>query len=101
MSIAPIVEHDLDLDYWDKTELDISSGLEYNHRFWSAGGADSVKLGGAALEALKKRSVYVEGDGIPNDITPCRAPGPAGGGGKLCMRRDLYRCPIHGPIIPR
>lgn len=32
------------------------------------------------------------------EIIPCRAPLQKGG---LCSRRDLRRCPLHGPIIPR
>ncbi|KAJ3088341.1 hypothetical protein HK102_008980 [Quaeritorhiza haematococci] len=96
LALAPEVEYGEDLEVWDKDEVLLNTtGFESSH-FWATNGENPV-LSGEALNTLKKRLVFVEPE-KPKDIQPCRAPLRTGG---LCKRRDLVKCPVHGPIIPR
>lgn len=100
-SMAPIVPYGDDLEYWSKTNLsfqDVSlhSGLEYHHRF--LGEIDGDKnLSQDTLSQLRKRSRYLEPAPIV-DIQSCNAPMK---NGKLCGRKDIKKCPIHGIIVSR
>ncbi|KAI8925562.1 hypothetical protein BC831DRAFT_401059 [Entophlyctis helioformis] len=100
LAVAPVVPYGADLDFWDRDEVffhEVSShaGLEFHHRFLGDGPSDRL-LSEDAIKALRKRRVYASVSG-PETIMACRAPLRSG---KLCMRRDLVRCPVHGPIIP-
>jgi hypothetical protein len=48
------------------------------------------------IEEMNVRSSFYKPP--EREIPPCRAPLKKGG---FCPRRDLRRCPLHGPIIPR
>jgi hypothetical protein len=94
---APIVEHDLDLDFWDKKSMIFNtSGLEYQHRFLGAGTGDK-EISQDHLSELKKRTIVLEPQ-IISDIPECRFPLK---NGALCPRKDIEKCPFHGKIIPR
>ncbi|RKP34623.1 hypothetical protein BJ085DRAFT_28073 [Dimargaris cristalligena] len=97
LKIAPVVEYGTDLYYWDKDEVAFNQGgIEYNHRFYGEGGGEKF-LSRETLDQLRKRAVYLTPK-RPTAIKACRAPLKTGG---LCPRRDLVRCPYHGPIVPR
>ncbi|KAJ3037140.1 hypothetical protein HDV00_002022 [Rhizophlyctis rosea] len=94
---APVVEYGNDLYYWDKKEvLFNTSGFEIQHRFMGTGDGNTL-MPESMLKELRKRKRFIEGK-LPDDIPPCNAPLKDG---RLCPRRDLRECPIHGPKIPR
>jgi hypothetical protein len=97
---APVVPFDRDLEFWGQEHVSVAqvsqhSGLEYHHRF--LGDSSDQPLSGPALESLQKRLVYLPSTSKV-EYPPCRAPLR---NGTLCKRRDMERCPFHGPIIPR
>ncbi|KAJ3052531.1 hypothetical protein HK097_006097 [Rhizophlyctis rosea] len=93
---APKVEYDTDLYYWDKKEVLLNqTGFEIVH-FTGVGDGNKF-MPESMLSELRKRKRHVETK-LPEKIPACRAPLKRGG---LCPRRDLRRCPIHGPIVPR
>ncbi|KAJ2333866.1 hypothetical protein GGI00_002121 [Coemansia sp. RSA 2681] len=110
---APIVEYGPDLMYWGQDTVDANtSGLEIRHRFLGSAREEAV-LSGDAVDNLRKRVVYysdaiagVNGSSASQtggrqereEIRACRAPLK---GGRLCPRRDLLKCPFHGPIVDR
>ncbi|KAJ2870072.1 hypothetical protein GGH93_005855, partial [Coemansia aciculifera] len=104
---APVVEYGPDLMYWGQDTVDANtSGLEIRHRFLGSA-REEATLSGKATDSLRKRAVYYSdvmagASGIQSDgrreIKACRAPLK---GGRLCPRRDLLKCPLHGPVIDR
>ncbi|KAJ2698310.1 hypothetical protein H4218_003393 [Coemansia sp. IMI 209128] len=101
---APVVEYGPDLMYWGQDTVDTNtSGLEIRHRFLGSA-REEATLSGTAADNLKKRAVFYS-DAIKSqdtagqrEIKACRAPLK---GGRLCPRRDLVKCPFHGPVIDR
>ncbi|KAJ1976245.1 hypothetical protein H4R35_002780 [Dimargaris xerosporica] len=94
---APVVEYGPDLYYWEKDKVEFNQGgIEFKHRFLGEGGGEKF-LSDNTLERLRKRAIYYKPK-RPDHIKACRAPLK---NGKLCPRRDLVRCPYHGPIVPR
>ncbi|KAG0205642.1 hypothetical protein BGX31_002909, partial [Mortierella sp. GBA43] len=97
LSRAPVVPWDDDLAMWDKKEFAFNtSGLEYSHRFLGVGDGSNM-VSQATLDRMKMRT-RVYSPQLPKVIKACRYPMS---NGRLCMRRDLVRCPYHGPIVPR
>ena len=97
VKVAPEVEYDEDLYYWDKKEVQFnSSGLEFHHRWMGTGIGDNL-MPQEMLSNLRKRVVYYEPKD-ETDIPACRAPMR---NGTLCPRKDLFKCPFHGPKIER
>ncbi|KAJ2096198.1 hypothetical protein GGI16_004942 [Coemansia sp. S142-1] len=104
---APVVEYGPDLMYWGQDTVDANtSGLEIRHRFLGSA-REEATLSGKATDSLRKRAVYysdaVAGangteSGERREIKACRAPLK---GGRLCPRRDLLKCPLHGLIVDR
>ncbi|KAG0325574.1 hypothetical protein BGZ99_000457 [Dissophora globulifera] len=94
---APLVPWDDDLAVWDKKEMAFNtSGLEYSHRFLGVGDGSNL-VSQATLDRMKMRTSLYNPQ-LPEVIKACRYPMS---NGRLCMRRDLERCPYHGPIVPR
>ncbi|KAF9312389.1 hypothetical protein BG003_006324 [Podila horticola] len=94
---APVVPWDDDLAVWDKKEIQFNtSGLEYSHRFLGVGDGSNL-VSDATLERMKMRTRIYSPE-VPQVIKACRFPMS---NGRLCMRRDLVRCPYHGPVVPR
>ncbi|KAF9300620.1 hypothetical protein BGZ74_007686 [Mortierella antarctica] len=94
---APVVPWDDDLAVWDKKEIQFNtSGLEYSHRFLGVGDGSNL-VSDATLERMKMRTRIYSPE-VPQMIKACRFPMS---NGRLCMRRDLVRCPYHGPVVPR
>ncbi|KAF9428176.1 hypothetical protein BGZ94_003182 [Podila epigama] len=97
LSRAPVVAWDEDLAIWDKKEIAFNtSGLEFAHRFLGVGDGSNL-VSDATLERMKMRTTVYTPE-VPKVIKACRFPMS---NGKLCMRRDLVRCPYHGPVVPR
>ncbi|KAF9101711.1 hypothetical protein BGX29_005325 [Mortierella sp. GBA35] len=94
---APVVSWDDDLAVWDKKDMAFNtSGLEYSHRFLGVGDGSNL-VSQDTLDRMKMRT-RVYNPELPKVIKACRYPMS---NGRLCMRRDLVRCPYHGPVIPR
>ena len=97
---APVVPFDMDLYNWGRpdNEAPSVSDLTSLHCFWSHGADNDDKhCPGDVQESLQSRSIKFTGE-FQEVKWACRAPLP---GGKLCPRRDRYKCPFHGNIIPR
>ncbi|KAJ2731927.1 hypothetical protein IW152_004217 [Coemansia sp. BCRC 34962] len=101
---APVVEYGPDLMYWGQDTVDTNtSGLEIRHRFLGSAREDAT-LSGTAADNLKKRVVFYSDatKGLQpterREIKACRAPLKDG---RLCPRRDLVKCPFHGPVVDR
>lgn len=96
--MAPVVPYDEDLEYWDKTDVPFNtSGLEFQHRFLGTGSGERM-LSKETLRKLKMRTIALP---VPNKVSierSCNAPLK---NGKLCRRKDLTKCPVHGVIIER
>lgn len=100
--IAPIVPHAPDLDSWSKTptfqDISLHPGLEFHHRFLGDGPDSSERhLSTDTIRSLRQRVTYAPPT-LRGDIPAC---GARLRNGLLCTRRDLKRCPVHGPIIQR
>ncbi|KAI8351613.1 hypothetical protein B0O80DRAFT_427820 [Mortierella sp. GBAus27b] len=94
---APVVPWDDDLAMWDKKEVAFNtSGLEYSHRFLDVGDGSNM-VSQATLDQMRMRT-RVYSSQLPKVIRACRY---LMSNERLCMRRDLVRCPYHGPIVPR
>ncbi|KAJ2573776.1 hypothetical protein GGH19_004325 [Coemansia sp. RSA 1807] len=94
---APVVSYGADLEYWGQREVNANTtGLEIRHRFLGSA-RDEPMLSEAALDTLQKRAVYYQ-EPERKEIKACRALLPSG---RLCPRRDLVKCPLHGAIVPR
>ncbi|KAG0368110.1 hypothetical protein BGZ54_002633 [Gamsiella multidivaricata] len=127
---APVIPWDDDLAVWDKKEMAFNtSGLEFSHRFLGVGDGSNL-VSQATLDRMKMRTRIYDPQ-LPKVIKArfesryqkynvgfdqqqkyewtltllysfaqqaCRYPMS---NGRLCMRRDLVRCPFHGPIVPR
>ncbi|GJJ72900.1 UV-stimulated scaffold protein A [Entomortierella parvispora] len=94
---APVIPWDDDLAVWDKKEMAFNtSGLEFSHRFLGVGDGSNL-VSQATLDRMKMRTTIYTPE-LPAVIKACRYPMS---NGRLCMRRDLVRCPYHGPVVPR
>ncbi|KAF9898868.1 hypothetical protein EC991_010199, partial [Linnemannia zychae] len=94
---APLVPWDDDLALWDKKDMAFNtSGLEYSHRFLGVGDGSNL-VSQDTLDRMKMRTRIYNPE-LPKEIKACRFPMS---NGRLCMRRDLVRCPYHGPVVPR
>ncbi|KAF9933478.1 hypothetical protein FBU30_005319 [Linnemannia zychae] len=94
---APLVPWDDDLAFWDKKEMAFNtSGLEFSHRFLGVGDGSNL-VSQETLDRMKMRT-RIYNPQLPKEIKACRFPMS---NGRLCMRRDLVRCPYHGPVVPR
>ena len=99
---APVVPFDMDLYNWgrpDNEAPNVGTGnLTSLHCFWSHGAdKDDEHCPGDVQESLQSRSIKFTGE-FQEVKWACRAPLPSG---KLCPRKDRYKCPFHGNIIPR
>ncbi|KAJ2161098.1 hypothetical protein GGF46_001769 [Coemansia sp. RSA 552] len=96
--VAPVVSYGPDLMRWGDDEVNANTtGLEVRHRFLGSAREEPI-VTGAARDMLRKRAVYYNAPRDRPEIRACRAPLPSG---RLCPRRDLVKCPLHGRIIPR
>eukprot|EP00118_Oscarella_pearsei_P029016 m.3478 g.3478 ORF g.3478 m.3478 type:complete len:706 (+) comp9457_c0_seq1:14-2131(+) len=103
---APVVAYGLDLHYsWDNPG--VCAGSDDRHssareHYWSNQDI-------AADETVARQAAESRADGLKNRVIDfsgtfepvtrmCRAPLP---NGKLCPRKDKYKCPFHGIIVHR
>lgn len=97
---APVVPFDMDLYNWERKEDEAPSvsNLKSLHCYWTRGNDQNEDhCPGDIREAMKSRSIPFAGK-FQEIKWACRAPLASG---KLCPRKDRYKCPFHGKIIPR
>ena len=97
---APVVPFGMDLYNWERngTEAPSVSSLKHLHCYWTHPNEDTEDhCPGDIKESMKSRSIPFVGE-FREIKWACRAPLPSG---KLCPRKDRYKCPFHGKIIPR
>jgi hypothetical protein len=93
---APLLSWGAFLDTWGG-----SSDMPANQRglqlenHWGKVDTEAI-IPAEKIAELNVRSSYYKP--VKTEIQPCLAPLRNGG---LCQRRDLHRCPLHGPIVPR
>ncbi|KAJ3014901.1 UNVERIFIED_CONTAM: hypothetical protein HDU68_000086 [Siphonaria sp. JEL0065] len=96
LKVAPIVDYNQDLYYWDKKDIPFNTtGIDFHHRFLGDGKGENF-IPEAIMQDLRKRTVVVEMEHV--EIPPCRA---RLRNGSLCTRRDKVKCPFHGVVVPR
>ena len=96
---APVVQFGMDLYHWGSNEEEAPSVLDLKslHCFWAHGNDNDGYCPGDLKESLKSRTIKFTGE-FEEVKWECRAPLPSG---KLCPRRDKFKCPFHGEIIAR
>ncbi|XP_033122407.1 UV-stimulated scaffold protein A-like [Anneissia japonica] len=100
LAIAPTVPYDMDLYHWDHLDNMEAPSIQRpdaEHRFWKPVDNEDVIVIEKKKESLKWRSINFSGTFEPVKWS-CRTPLP---NGKLCERRDRFKCPFHGKIIAR
>ncbi|MFH4979928.1 hypothetical protein AB6A40_006637, partial [Gnathostoma spinigerum] len=95
----PTLPFGLDLKYWGDKDIapaEIPRNNSDCHRFWRpSDDSDSVNRDQSAV--YHERILQFVGKPLQTNRA-CRTPLKDG---SLCPRKDLYRCPVHGPIIDR
>lgn len=97
---APVVPFGVDLLFWNDPSGGAPSVIKHDsiHRFYgSKDNADEEYVPDVVKGQVSKRFMTFSGKFEPVKWA-CRAPLP---NGKLCPRRDRFKCPFHGRIIPR
>ncbi|KAJ3284038.1 hypothetical protein HDU79_008534 [Rhizoclosmatium sp. JEL0117] len=96
LKVAPVVDFNQDLYYWDKKNVPFNTtGIDFHHRFLGDGKGENM-IPESIMEDLRKRTVVVEVE--HEEITAC---GARMKNGKLCPRKDKAKCPFHGIKVPR
>ncbi|GLG98966.1 UV-stimulated scaffold protein A [Gryllus bimaculatus] len=102
LSVAPKLPFDIDLYHWEEEKLAAPTMLLVKPdgaRFWSATSTDEMEEIVVPEGAASLRTRVIEFSGRHEPVKwACRAPLPSG---KLCPRRDRYKCPFHGPVVAR
>ncbi|KAJ3388588.1 hypothetical protein HDU92_001406 [Lobulomyces angularis] len=74
-----------------------NNGFEFSHHGWNRVGENPTVSSKTLKNIVRK---YIKVTTLPpSNIQPCKV--KSSKTGKLCERKDLVTCPIHGPIIPR
>ncbi|XP_069695250.1 UV-stimulated scaffold protein A-like [Periplaneta americana] len=101
LAVAPKVPFDIDLYHWEDENVATPTMMAVRaegSRFWytSLEELEEVPVP-EGLSGIRTRVIEFTGKFEPVEWA-CRAPLPSG---KLCPRKDRYKCPFHGPIIAR
>lgn len=99
---APVLPYDIDLYHWEEEKPLIPEVVRFDslHKFWETKDEDCEEnetLKEVQIASLRTRKIDFSGKFEPVKWS-CRAPLS---NGKLCPRKDRYKCPFHGKIIPR
>ncbi|XP_067008915.2 UV-stimulated scaffold protein A isoform X2 [Anabrus simplex] len=102
LAVAPKLPFDVDLYHWEDENITAPTMLSVKPegaRFWSATSNDDLQEIPVPEGVASLRTRVIEFSGKYEPVKwACRAPMRSG---KLCPRRDRYKCPFHGPIVPR
>lgn len=99
---APVLPYDIDLYHWEEEKPLVPEIVKFDslHKFWETKDDDTEEneaLKEVQIASLRTRKIDFSGKFEPVKWA-CRAPLPSG---KLCPRKDRYKCPFHGKIIKR
>uniref|UniRef100_A0AAX7SQH5 UV-stimulated scaffold protein A n=1 Tax=Astatotilapia calliptera TaxID=8154 RepID=A0AAX7SQH5_ASTCA len=96
---APVVPFGLDLFYWGQEQPSAGRIIKSasQHQFWVPAEVEEEVENEELLAESRSRYISFPGSFVPVSHF-CRAPL---GDGKLCQRQDRFKCPFHGPIVPR
>ncbi|GIY42531.1 UV-stimulated scaffold protein A [Caerostris darwini] len=99
---APVLPYDIDLYHWEEEKPLIPEVVKFDslHKFWETKDDDNDEnelLKEEQIASLRTRKIDFSGKFEPVKWS-CRAPMPSG---KLCPRKDRFKCPFHGKIIKR
>ncbi|GFS31401.1 UV-stimulated scaffold protein A [Trichonephila inaurata madagascariensis] len=99
---APVLPYDIDLYHWEDEKPLVPEIVKFDslHKFWETKDDDTEEneaLKEVQIASLRTRKIDFSGKFEPVKWS-CRAPLPSG---KLCPRKDRYKCPFHGKIIKR
>lgn len=88
----------LDLKYWGETRKDVEVPKNNAdcHRFWRS--ADESTISGTVHETVYTQRQFTFIGEAPKIDRECLAKLSSGA---LCKRKDMHKCPLHGPIIDR
>lgn len=88
----------LDLKYWgeERKDVEVPKNNADCHRFWRS--ADESTAAGTVHETVYTQRQFTFIGEAPKIDRECLAPLP---NGALCKRKDMHRCPLHGPIVER
>uniref|UniRef100_A0A1I7XJ55 UV-stimulated scaffold protein A n=1 Tax=Heterorhabditis bacteriophora TaxID=37862 RepID=A0A1I7XJ55_HETBA len=91
----PVVSFDIDLKYWGEKRgpVEVLKNNTDDHRFWRPQDEESI----SHRDTIDCRVFPFTGTERKSD-KQCRARLPSG---KLCPRKDLEKCPLHGAIVER
>lgn len=96
---APVVPFGLDLFYWGQEQPSAGRIIKSasQHQFWVPAEVEEEVENEELLAESRSRYISFPGSFVPVSHF-CRAPLSDG---KLCQRQDRFKCPFHGPIVPR
>ncbi|KFM71985.1 hypothetical protein X975_19506, partial [Stegodyphus mimosarum] len=99
---VPVLPYDIDLYHWEDEKPVVPEVVKFDslHKFWETKDDDNEEneaLKEVQIASLRTRKIDFSGKFEPVKWS-CRAPLPSG---KLCPRKDRYKCPFHGNIIKR
>uniref|UniRef100_I3K0F5 UV-stimulated scaffold protein A n=1 Tax=Oreochromis niloticus TaxID=8128 RepID=I3K0F5_ORENI len=96
---APVVPFGLDVFYWGQEQPSAGRIIKSasQHQFWVPAEVEEEVENEELLAESRSRYISFPGSFVPVSHF-CRAPLSDG---KLCQRQDRFKCPFHGPIIPR
>lgn len=96
---VPVVPFGLDIFYWGQEQPSAGKIIKSasQHQFWVPAEVEEEVENKEMLAESRSRYISFPGSFIPVSHF-CRAPMS---NGKLCQRQDRFKCPFHGPIIPR
>ncbi|XP_076364558.1 LOW QUALITY PROTEIN: UV-stimulated scaffold protein A-like [Tachypleus tridentatus] len=97
---APHRPYDIDLYHWEEEKLEVPAVVKFDslHKFWQPIENETTEFQAQeGIASLRRRVIDFSGEFVPVNWK-CNAPLT---NGKLCPRQDRFKCPFHGPIIPR
>lgn len=102
LAVAPKLPYGDDLYHWEDDDLKAPTLLPTSmgvNKLWSSVSGDDIMevTVPEGLSHLRTRVIEFVGEFKPVSRS-CRAPLS---NGKLCPRKDRYKCPFHGVIVPR
>ncbi|KAJ9579239.1 hypothetical protein L9F63_024655, partial [Diploptera punctata] len=101
LAVAPKVPFDIDLYHWEDENIKIPTMVAVRaegSRFWNTTQEELEEVPVPdGVKSIRTRVIEFAGKFEPVEWS-CRTPLS---NGKLCPRRDRYKCPFHGPIVAR
>ncbi|CAP37564.1 Protein CBG20579 [Caenorhabditis briggsae] len=92
------VSFGLDLKYWgeERKDVEVPKNNADCHRFWRS--ADESTVAGTVHDTVYTQRQFTFVGEAPKIDRECLAKLPSGA---LCKRKDMFKCPLHGPLVDR